>query len=198
MSCADTAANLGVYQRGGGYQGGTGYPLIRVLALMACGTRTIIDATFGTDRVGETRYAHHLLTGMRAGMIVLADRNFAGFGCMPRGHTASELDRLGTCSEGPHGARLLLRPVRGRPHRTQPRADHGTGRLVRTSTRPARQRSKSTPSSRPDLEIVSQVRSQHSGHGTASANKHEQVPPTMAIGHRRVSTRDTRLVRRIA
>lgn len=77
LSCADTAANLGVYQRGGGYQGGTGYPLIRVLALMACGTRTIIDATFGTDRVGETRYAHHLLGAMRAGMIVLADRNFA-------------------------------------------------------------------------------------------------------------------------
>ena len=77
LGCPDTPANLRVYQRGGGYQGGTGYPLARVLALVACGTRTIIDATFGTDRVGETRYAHHLLAGMRAGMIVLADRNFA-------------------------------------------------------------------------------------------------------------------------
>ena len=77
LSCADTAANLRAYQRGGGYQGGTGYPLIRVLALMACGTRTVIDATFGTDRVGETSYAHRLLAVMRAGMIVLADRNFA-------------------------------------------------------------------------------------------------------------------------
>lgn len=77
LSCADTAANLRVYQRGGGYQGGTGYPLVRVLALMACGTRTIIDAVFGTDRVGETTYAHRLLGAMRAGMIVLADRNFA-------------------------------------------------------------------------------------------------------------------------
>ncbi|MGH3460114.1 MAG: IS4 family transposase [Kribbellaceae bacterium] len=77
LSCADTTANLRVYSRGGGYQGGTGYPLIRVLALMACGTRTIIDATFGTDRVGETRYAHRLLGAMHAGMIVLADRNFA-------------------------------------------------------------------------------------------------------------------------
>jgi Insertion element 4 transposase N-terminal/Transposase DDE domain len=77
LSCADTTANLRVYSRGSGYQGGTGYPLIRVLALMACGTRTIIDATFGTDRVGETRYAHRLLGAMHAGMIVLADRNFA-------------------------------------------------------------------------------------------------------------------------
>lgn len=77
LGCPDTTANLRVYQRGGGYQGGTGYPLARVLALVACGTRTIIDATFGTDRVGETTYAHDLLGALRAGMIVLADRNFA-------------------------------------------------------------------------------------------------------------------------
>jgi hypothetical protein len=54
LGCADTTANLQGYQRGGGYQGGTGYPLARVLALVACGTRTIIDVTFGTDRIGET------------------------------------------------------------------------------------------------------------------------------------------------
>jgi Insertion element 4 transposase N-terminal/Transposase DDE domain len=77
LGCPDTAVNLRVYQRGGGYQGGTGYPLARVLALVACGTRTIIDATFGTDRIGETTYAHHLLGSLRSGMIVLADRNFA-------------------------------------------------------------------------------------------------------------------------
>jgi hypothetical protein len=77
LGCADTTANLQVYQRGGGYQGGTGYPLARVLALVACGTRTIIDVRFGTDRIGETTYAHDLLGAMHAGMIVLADRNFA-------------------------------------------------------------------------------------------------------------------------
>jgi hypothetical protein len=77
LCCPDTAANLAVYHRGGGYQGGTGYPMVRLLALVACGTRTIIDVTFGTDRVGETRYAHDLLGAVRAGMIVLADRNFA-------------------------------------------------------------------------------------------------------------------------
>jgi Insertion element 4 transposase N-terminal/Transposase DDE domain len=77
LGCPDTPANLRVYQRGGGYQGGTGYPLARVLALVACGTRTIIDATFGTDRIGETTYAHDLLSALHAGMIVLADRNFA-------------------------------------------------------------------------------------------------------------------------
>ena len=77
LCCPDTGANLAVYRRGGGYQGGTGYPMVRLLALVACGTRTIIDVTFGTDRVGETSYAQDLLAALRRGMIVLADRNFA-------------------------------------------------------------------------------------------------------------------------
>jgi len=51
--------------------------MVRVLALVACGTRTIIDAVFGTDRTGELGYAHQLLRSTRTGMIVLADRNFA-------------------------------------------------------------------------------------------------------------------------
>jgi hypothetical protein len=77
MCCPDTAATLRVYRRGGGHHGGTGYPMIRVLALVACGTRTIIDATFGSTSVGETTYTHHLLGALRRGMILLADRNFA-------------------------------------------------------------------------------------------------------------------------
>lgn len=77
MCCPDTAANLQVYRRGGGHHGGTGYPMIRLLALVACGTRTIIDATFGSMSVGETTYTHDLLRALRRGMIVLADRNFA-------------------------------------------------------------------------------------------------------------------------
>jgi hypothetical protein len=77
MCCPDSTANLQVFRRGGGSHGGTGYPMVRMLALVACGTRTVLDATFGTDRVGETRYAHDLLGALRAGMIVLADRNFA-------------------------------------------------------------------------------------------------------------------------
>jgi len=77
LCCPDTAANLTEFGKGGGYQGGTGYPMVRVLALVACGTRTLIDAVFGTDRTGELSYAHELLRSTRVGMIVLADRNFA-------------------------------------------------------------------------------------------------------------------------
>ena len=77
LCCAETPANVRVYSRGGGHHGGTGYPMVRVLALVACGTRTILDVVFGTDRIGEISYAHDLLGGLRRGMIVLADRNFA-------------------------------------------------------------------------------------------------------------------------
>jgi hypothetical protein len=77
MCCPDTAANLAVFRRGGGHHGGTGYPMVRLLALVACGTRTVIDATFGPATAGETTYARGLLRSLRRGMIVLADRNFA-------------------------------------------------------------------------------------------------------------------------
>jgi len=100
MCCPDTAANLRVYRRGGGHHGGTGYPMIRVLALLACGTRTIIDATFGSTSVGETTYTHHLLGALRRGMILLADRNFAA-----RDLIAAVADT---------GAELLIRVKTGR------------------------------------------------------------------------------------
>ena len=47
---ARRGVGLRVFCKGGSNHGGTGYPMIRLLALVACGTRTIIDATFGIDR----------------------------------------------------------------------------------------------------------------------------------------------------
>ncbi|KAA2248886.1 IS4 family transposase [Solihabitans fulvus] len=60
-----------------GNHGGTGYPQTRLVALLACGTRTLIDAVFGPTTTGETTYTPQLLRSLRAGMILLADRNFA-------------------------------------------------------------------------------------------------------------------------
>lgn len=65
------------FTRGGGSHGGTGYPQARLLALVARGTRTLIDAVSGPTTSGETTYAPGLLRSLRAGMVVLADRNFA-------------------------------------------------------------------------------------------------------------------------
>ena len=77
LTVPDSAANLARFTRQAGNHGGTGYPQARLLALVACGTRTIIDAVFGPATIGETSYAPGLLRSFRAGMIVLLDRNFA-------------------------------------------------------------------------------------------------------------------------
>jgi hypothetical protein len=81
MTVADSPANLAVYskQRGGPCGGGS-YPTLRLLALVSCGTRSVIDAVFRPLSSGETACAPLLLPSLRAGMILLADRNFgAGF-----------------------------------------------------------------------------------------------------------------------
>lgn len=77
ISVADSAANLTMFTKSSCNNGGSGYPLLRLVAVVACGTRSIIDAVFGPITTGETRYAQQLITGLRAGMLVLADRNFA-------------------------------------------------------------------------------------------------------------------------
>jgi transposase IS4-like protein/DDE family transposase len=78
MTVADSEANLAVYSKQpGGRNGASGYPMLRLLVLVSCGTRTVIDAVFGPVAKGETTCAPGLLGSLRAGMILLADRNFA-------------------------------------------------------------------------------------------------------------------------
>ena len=76
MSVPDHDANLAVYTKQAGNHGGSGYPLLRLVALVACGTRTIIDAAFGPTSCGEPGYTRKLLRSLRSSMIVLLDRNF--------------------------------------------------------------------------------------------------------------------------
>jgi hypothetical protein len=47
FSVADTPANLGAYAKQPGHHGGSGYRLLRLVALVACGTRSLLAATFG-------------------------------------------------------------------------------------------------------------------------------------------------------
>jgi hypothetical protein len=76
MTVPDSPANLTEYRKHRCNNGGSGYPLIRVMVLVCCGTRMIIDAVFGTTSCGETTYTYDLLGTLRAGTIVLLDRNF--------------------------------------------------------------------------------------------------------------------------
>jgi hypothetical protein len=123
LCCPDSPANLAVFRKGGGYQGGTGYPLIRLLALVACGSRTIIAATFGSDHLGETSYAHRLLAALHEGLIVLGDRNFAaadllgaiaatGADLLVRVKTGRKLPVCGRCGDGSWLSRIGAVEVR--------------------------------------------------------------------------------------
>jgi transposase IS4-like protein/DDE family transposase len=100
LGCPETAANLGVYCKGGGPHGGTGYPLIRLLALVACGTRAVLATCFGSIARGEPGYARDLLAALHPDMVLLADRNFAA------------ADLIAAIAE--RGADLLIRVKAGR------------------------------------------------------------------------------------
>jgi Insertion element 4 transposase N-terminal/Transposase DDE domain len=76
LTVPDNPRMLARFRKHRGNHGGTGYPQIRLVALLACGTRTVIDAVFGTTATGETTYTTRLLSSLHAGMILLADRNF--------------------------------------------------------------------------------------------------------------------------
>jgi hypothetical protein len=59
------------------YTAASGYPQILLVALVACGTRAIIDAVFGPRSRGEIAHGQRLARSLRPGMIVLLDRGFA-------------------------------------------------------------------------------------------------------------------------
>jgi hypothetical protein len=77
MFLPDSAANLAVYPRQAGSHGGSGYPMLRLVAVVACGTRTLIDAVFTPITTGELGCATRLLSCLHPGMLLLADRGFA-------------------------------------------------------------------------------------------------------------------------
>jgi Insertion element 4 transposase N-terminal/Transposase DDE domain len=53
-----------------------GYPLLRLLALVECGTRALLAAAFGPEDTGELAYAQRLLGALDATMLLLADAGF--------------------------------------------------------------------------------------------------------------------------
>ena len=78
MSVADAVPVIA-----GGYgeqrcnHGGSGYPGLRLSLLLTCGTRSVIDATFDPITTGELDQARTLARSLHAGMLLLADRNYA-------------------------------------------------------------------------------------------------------------------------
>ena len=81
LDLADTPENEERFGRPGSGRGeGRGaFPQVRVVALAESGTHALVAASPGPLSSGETTLARGLLRAMRAGMLVLADRNFYSF-----------------------------------------------------------------------------------------------------------------------
>ena len=96
LSVPDTPQNLGAFTTQPGNHGGTGYPLLRLVALVACGTRSLIDVVFGPTSSGETTYTNRLAASIHTGMLVLTDRNLTT-NTLARAIAATHAHLLGRC-----------------------------------------------------------------------------------------------------
>lgn len=67
-------------KRGVGTDKEFGYPLLRLLVIVECGTRALLAAAFGPESDGETVYAGRLLGCLDATMLLLADAGFDAIG----------------------------------------------------------------------------------------------------------------------
>jgi transposase IS4-like protein len=66
LTVPDSPRILARFSKQRGNRGGTGYPQLRLLVLLACGTRTVIDAVFGPTSAGETTYTPRPLASLKA------------------------------------------------------------------------------------------------------------------------------------
>jgi Insertion element 4 transposase N-terminal/Transposase DDE domain len=96
LSVPDTPVNHGVYAKQPGNHGGSGYPLLRLVALVACGTRSLIQVAFGPTSSGETTMCDRLAGSLHAGMLVLLDRNLTTT-ALTRRIAATDAHLLGRC-----------------------------------------------------------------------------------------------------
>jgi len=80
-----------------------GYRQILLVALVACGTRAVLDAVFGPRGGGETGPGQRLARSLRPGMIVLLDRGLSGndFPGLIAGTGAAFLARLSAARKPP-------------------------------------------------------------------------------------------------
>jgi hypothetical protein len=75
----DTQANVDVFgrpPRSGRGELNVGYPQIRLVGLVECGTHVIFEAAIAALRTGEHALARQVLVSLRPGMLLLADRGF--------------------------------------------------------------------------------------------------------------------------
>jgi hypothetical protein len=119
VELADNDRVAGRFGRHRGRTGAVGVPKARLLVLLACGSRQLIDAAIGGlgKGEGEVSLAHRLAGSLRAGMLLLADRNFLNYrlwtACRDRGahllwRARQNKPRLPVCQVLPEGSYLSV------------------------------------------------------------------------------------------
>ncbi len=79
LSIPDEEAVTWCFPKHGGQVLEFGYPLLRMVALVECGTRALLGAAFGPDTTGELGYARRLLDHLDASMVLLADAYYDAY-----------------------------------------------------------------------------------------------------------------------
>ena len=80
LDVPDTPANVAWFGRPPSSRGDhSAFPQVRVLAVAECGTHAIIDAAIGPFTSGEVTLAPQVFGVLAPGVLLLADRGFAGF-----------------------------------------------------------------------------------------------------------------------
>jgi hypothetical protein len=80
LDVPDTPANVAWFGRPPSSRGDhSAFPQVRVLAVAECGTHAIIQATIGPFTSGEVTLAPQVFGVLAPGVLLLADRGFAGF-----------------------------------------------------------------------------------------------------------------------
>jgi hypothetical protein len=77
----DTKANVDAFgrpPRSGRGEQNVGYPQIRMVGLVECGTHVVFDAAIGPLRIGEHTLAREVFGSLGPGTLLLADRGFFG------------------------------------------------------------------------------------------------------------------------
>jgi hypothetical protein len=77
----DTKANVDAFgrpPRSGRGEQNVGYPQIRVVGLVECGTHVVFDAAIGPLRTGEHTLAREVFRSVEEGTLLLGDRGFFG------------------------------------------------------------------------------------------------------------------------
>ncbi|MEV7003917.1 IS4 family transposase [Streptomyces sp. NPDC093982] len=103
LDVPDSPVNRARLGKGSNQYATSGYPQICRAALVACGTRAVIDAAFGPRSRGETVYGERLMRSLHSGVIVLLDRGFAtnSFLTAVAGTNAAFLARLSAIRKAP-------------------------------------------------------------------------------------------------